>query len=420
MNRASLLNSLDRVLRPLRPAVRSYIDQAAGSSVIGWVYDAEHPDQRLTVDAYFGPKLVGSVVADHLRPDLVRAGIGDGRYGFSFQLQRRDLGASPIDIQLKVRETGNLLKFRYQEKLRLDPSVFLNLIAADIVNNCNLRCPFCVVDYSTITKTELMSEETFVSLLRLIRSVPEAGFMLSCLHEPTLHPRLNDFIELIPRDCRNKVWFTTNLARPLTEAVFKGWAHSGLHHINISFDSMNPELFAVLRKFGRYSVFEANLNRLSKVFRSVPGAPKLRYITMAFKSNLEEIPRMVEHSNVHWLSSENEVRFTYNVAHITDEFRKEHYLHREDWAGLTARLKQLPYPYVIAYPPDDGYEETIHPSANYFDLTQIAKPETKPVFADPLTLRARPDGTLMVANQESQFGVNIRSLEDPITFFRKL
>ena len=129
---------------------------------------------------------------------------------------------------------------------------------------------------------------------------------------------------------------------------------------------------------------------------------------------------MVEHSSVHWLSSENEVRFTYNVAHITDEFRKEHYLHREDWAGLTARLKELPYPYVIAYPPDDGYEETIHPSANYFDLTQIAKPETKPVFADPLTLRARPDGTLMVANQESQFGVNIRSLEDPVTFFRKL
>jgi hypothetical protein len=105
---------------------------------------------------------------------------------------------------LKVRETGSLFKFRYQEKLRLDPSVFLNLIAADIVNNCNLRCPFCVVDYRTITKTELMSEETFVSLFRLIRSVPEAGFMLSCLHEPTLHPRLNDFIELIPRDCRKQ------------------------------------------------------------------------------------------------------------------------------------------------------------------------------------------------------------------------
>jgi molybdenum cofactor biosynthesis enzyme MoaA len=320
---------------------------------------------------------------------------------------------------LKVRETGSFLKFRRKKQIRLDPTVFLNFIAADIVNNCNLRCPFCMVDYSAVTKTELMSEKTFVSLLRLIRSVPDGGFWLSCLHEPTLHPRLNDFIELIPRDCRNKVWFTTNLARPLSEKVFEGWARSGLHHINISLDTMNPELFAVLRKFGRYSVFEANLNLLAKVFKSAPRAPKLRYITVAFKSNLEELPRIVEHANLHWLSSENEIRHTYNMEHITDQFRKEQYLHREDWAGLTARLKQLPYPYVIDCPPEGGYEEIIQPSANYFDICRI-KPETKPVFVHPLSLRARPDGTLMIVRQESQFGANIHSLSDPVTFLREL
>jgi len=419
MNPASLLNSLGRVLLPLRPAINGYIDQAQHSTLNGWVSDLDHPDKRLNVDAYLGSKIVGSAVADQLRPDLARAGIGDGRYGFSCYLQPRELANSPIDIQLKVRETGSFLKFRRKKQIRLDPTVFLNFIAADIVNNCNLRCPFCMVDYSAVTKTELMSEETFVSLLRLIRSVPDGGFWLSCLHEPTLHPRLNDFIELIPRDCRNKVWFTTNLARPLSEKVFEGWARSGLHHINISLDTMNPELFSVLRKFGRYSVFEANLNLLAKVFKSVPRAPKLRYITVAFKSNLDEIPRIVEHANLHWLSSENEIRYTYNMEHITDQFRKEQYLHREDWAGLTARLKQLPYPYVIDCPPEGGYEEIIQPSANYFDISRI-KPETKPVFVHPLSLRARPDGTLMVVRQESQFGANIHSLSDPVTFLREL
>jgi molybdenum cofactor biosynthesis enzyme MoaA len=419
MNRAGLLNSLDRSLRPFRPAVSGYIDKAEHSTVMGWVWNSDHPDQRLTVDAYLGAKIVGSAVADQLRPDLASAGIGDGRHGFSCYVQPRGLANRPIDIQLKVRENGCFLKFHHQKNIRLDPTVFLNFIAADIVNNCNLRCPFCMVDYSAVTKTELMSEETFVSLLRLIRSVPEGGFWLSCLHEPTLHPRLNDFIELIPRDCRKKVWFTTNLARPLSEKVFEGWARSGLHHINISLDTMNPELFAVLRKFGRYNVFEANLNLLAKVFQSVPGAPKLRYITVAFKSNLAEIPRIVEHSSLHWLSSENEIRYTYNMEHITDQFRKEHYLDREDWPGLTARLNQLPYPYVIDCPPGDGYEEIIQPSANYFDIRRI-KPETKPVFVHPLSLRAQPDGTLLVVRQESQFGVNIRSLSDPVTFLREL
>jgi molybdenum cofactor biosynthesis enzyme MoaA len=419
MNRAGLLNSLDRSLRPFRPAVSGYIDKAEHSTVMGWVWNSDHPDQRLTVDAYLGAKIVGSAVADQLRPDLARAGIGDGRHGFSCYLQPRGLANRPIDIQLKVRETGSFLKLRHQKNIPLDPTVFLNFIAADIVNNCNLRCPFCMVDYSAVTKTELMTEETFVSLLRLIRAVPDGGFWLSCLHEPTLHPRLNDFIELIPRDCRNKVWFTTNLARPLSEKVFEGWARSGLHHINVSLDTMNPELFAVLRKFGRYNVFEANLNLLAKVFKAVPGAPKLRYITVAFKSNLEELPRIIEYSNLHWLSSENEIRYTYNVEHITDQFRKEHYLYREDWPGLTARLKQLPYPHVIDCPPGDGYEEIIQPSANYFDIRRI-KPESKPVFVHPLSLRARPDGTLLVVRQESQFGVNIRSLSDPVGFLREL
>lgn len=420
MNRTSLLGAVRQAVLPSASAAIGYIDTVEGLSLAGWVSDSQRSDRRLTVDAYFGEKLVGSAVADQLRTDLVTAGIGDGRHGFHCYVQPRGVGQHPFDIQLKVRETGTLLEFKNRTSVRLDPTVFLSFIAADIVNNCNLRCPFCLVDYSAVTSTELMSEETFLSLLRLIRSVPEAAFWLSCLHEPTLHPKLNHFIELIPRDCRNKVFFTTNLARPLSAEVFDGWAHSGLHHINISLDTMNPDLFAILRKFGRYRVFEANLNLLTSIFKTVPDAPKLRYITMAFKSNLEEIPHIVDYSNVHWLASENEIRFTYNVAHITDQFRKDQYLHREDWEHLTALLRPLPYPYVLVYPPDDGYEETIYVSANHFDLAQIQAPAVRPVFTHPLSLRARPDGTLMLANREREFGIKVGSLDDPAAFLREL
>ena len=64
-----------------------------------------------------------------------------------------------------------------------------------------------------------MTEQTFRALIRLAPAVPDGGFWLSCLHAPTLHPMLGDFIELIPQAFRKKFWFTTNLTRPLCAAA---------------------------------------------------------------------------------------------------------------------------------------------------------------------------------------------------------
>ena len=154
----------------------------------------------------------------------------------------------------------------------VEPPVF-EYIAADIVNNCNLRCPFCLVDYDQVRKTELMDEPTFRALLRLAPAVPEAGFWLSCLHEPTLHPRLAEYLGWIPVEQRRKFWFTTNLARPLPDSLIEAIARSGIHHVNVSLDTFDEPLFAILRKHGRLSVFRNNLERLIEQLRRTPGAP---------------------------------------------------------------------------------------------------------------------------------------------------
>jgi hypothetical protein len=266
-----------------------------------------------------------------------------------------------------------------------------------------------------------MTEQTFEKLLVLMRAVPDGGFWLSCLHEPTLHPKLERFIALIPPEHRKKAWFTTNLAKPLQEAQFEAWAQSGLHHINISFDTLNPELFALIRKFGRYEIFEKNLNTLARVFRSYPDAPRLRYITMALKCNLEEIPRIIERTHVDWRSSENEIRYTYNCEHFTDEFRKEYFLTRQDWDRLSALLRPVHYHHTVAYPEMDDYFERIVPSANFFQLGKLGRdgqPKEPPRLPRPLRLRFRPDGTLAVVGMESAFQCNINDLPDPCAFFR--
>jgi hypothetical protein len=396
---------------------RGYVDLALGTFVSGWAVDASNFDRVVDVEVLIDGKVVALVPANRYRSDLLHAGFGNGRHSFEAVLPQ--LRGSLVDVRARIFGSQHFLTCGSTEdvrSLRLDTRVFLRLLAADIVNNCNLRCPFCLVDYSGVKKTELMSKDTFLRMIPLMYTVPEGSFWLSCLHEPTLNPELAEFLHLVPQDCRKKISFTTNMARKLPESEFHGWASSGIHHINISMDTMNPDLFAVLRKNGRYHIFEENLQAMARIFPQYSDAPQIRYITMAFRSNLEEIPKIVEATHTKYLSTHNEIRYTYNVQHITDDFRREHYLRKEDWAVLDAKLKHLPYPHAICFP-EDGYEKIIEPAANYFDIENaVGPPRTLKL---PLSVRGRHDGTLIVVDHE-RFRVNVNSSEDPLAYLRAI
>ena len=400
-------------------AIAGHVDGVDGTNaIVGWALDLSAPGRRLVVECIREGRVLATAVADLPRADLRQTGLGDGHGGFRLEPPLDALtGADAGDIRVRVQGARTWLgtaPLQFQRD-------FLWLVAADIVDNCNLRCPFCVYDYSSVTKTHLMTETTFRKLVALARVVPAGQFYISCLHEPTLHPRLNDLLAMIPEDVRGKVFFTTNLARPLKDADFEAWARSGLHHINVSLDTLVPERFAVLRKFGRLDVFTANLDRMAAVFRRTPGAPALRYITMAFKSNLDEIPGIVTVSRDRWLSTENTIRYTFNVAHITDEFRRREYLVPEDWASLTRRLEATGAPFVISHPPADGYEATIKPSQNFFeDRAEAADDQTRVTLTRPMGLRVASDGTVLVVDAERALRVNLNSLEDPVHFFLSL
>ncbi|MPY88564.1 MAG: radical SAM protein [Luteitalea sp.] len=416
--RIKLGSSPDRLLRlaHLRPQLAGHVDRVEAGTLIGWAADLAHPGRRVAVECCHNGRPVASAVANEFRQDVEAAGIGDGVHGFTCVLPDDCADIPNLRISVRVRGTQTALPHHESYDVAVDMREFLWFIATDIVNNCNLRCPFCVVDYSAVKATQLMTEGTYRSLLRLIQCVPDGNFYLSCLHEPTLHPRLNQFLELIPVDARKKAFFTTNLARPLKEADFHAWAHSGLHHINVSLDTLDADRFAVLRKFGRLDAFRRNLNLLAEVFRRTPGAPLLRYITMAFRSNFEEIPEIVRYSREHWLASENEIRYTFNVAHITDDFRRQEYLHKEDWEVLTERLHRSGYPVRISYPPEDDEQKI--PAQNYYEFQEPTGDPSYMRLFKPLGLRARPDGTILVGGAEDALRVNITALKDPVRFFR--
>jgi MoaA/NifB/PqqE/SkfB family radical SAM enzyme len=383
-------------------------------TLAGWAYNHRSPEERVAVHVFLNGRFVYEAVADRHREDLSRAGYGDGCHGFDIPMfSVPGLARAGGVIEVRVQGSEHALSFQglTQHAFAKQPS--FGLIASDVVNNCNLRCPFCLVDYSRIKSTETMTEEVFLKMTDLAEMTRDGQFILSCLHEPTLHPQLARLVSILPKGQKQKFAFTTNLAKPLRDDMFEAWAGSGIDHINISLDTFDADLFAILRKFGRLKVFEENLNRLVRVFAQHPSPPRLRYITMAFKSNMREIPDLIRKTSETYHSSEHEIRFTINMQHIRDDFRKAEYLVKDDWDWLTENLAPLPHPYLISYPhPGHENPDVVFPSANY-QIKTSGKEWYGGRVAMPMTIRIRVDGALLVVGHEDHWTVNIKDLDDP-------
>ncbi len=69
--------------------VRGLVDNATADRLYGWAWDAAHPGFRVKVELRLAGEVVATTMADTLRPDLAKHGIGDGRHAFEFTLLRK-------------------------------------------------------------------------------------------------------------------------------------------------------------------------------------------------------------------------------------------------------------------------------------------------------------------------------------------
>src|SRR5262249_12786964 len=179
-------------------------------------------------------------------------------------------------------------------------------------------------------------------------------------------------------------------------------------------------LFPILRKHGRLNVFLQNLGRLVAAFERSDRSPAIRYITMAYRSNMGEIPDLIRWMNERGRASEIEIRYTFNTSNISNDFKRVHFLNQEDGHKHRSRLQSLPYTNWALHEPPHGYDpDTPTRPANWFErVPMIPPPHT--FFPRPLRLRARPDGRLHLCDSEDVFAVNVNELDDPIRFFTNL
>jgi MoaA/NifB/PqqE/SkfB family radical SAM enzyme len=289
-------------------------------------------------------------------------------------------------------------------------------IAADITGNCNLRCPFCINDFSVIKDNPIMTETTFEKILSMVPLISGCNFYISCHFEPSIHNRLLDFLEKIPSKYRKHIFFTTNLCNKISDQDIQRLSCINIHHINISIDTLNPTLFEQLRKSAKFEIFHHNLQRLVTAFSNAPNPPLIHYMTVALQPNLEGIPQLVETCAEKYLAYTHEVRHIYEVPHLGNQWKQEHLLSNSDWENLQEFAHKYPYS-VSVVPPADNY----FPSD---DQPYSRKPENSPATDSPPASPPQPMGLVIRADGSvypyghPEAGYNINDVDDPVHFFK--
>lgn len=301
-------------------------------------------------------------------------------------------------------------------KKRLSPLAY-EFVAADITSNCNLRCPFCINDFSRVRGNTLMEEATFEKLLTLIPLVNGCNFFISCLFEPSIHPSFISFLEKIPPKYRNKVYFTTNLSRKLSRRDFQRFSHVNIHHINISIDSLRQDTFEKLRQKANFEVFIDNLRCLKEVFSGAARPPRLRYTTMALKPNLDEIPNLVETCAQKYLAYTHEIRHVYPVPHLSSQWKQDNLISNHDWQQLRVFAEETPYNCEVVPPPPVYYPEDDQPYSR--KSTEASSNDSDSTANSlPLGLNVQSDGTVSLYGRPD-IRYKLEDLEEPGKFFKK-
>jgi len=125
----------------------------------------------------------------------------------------------------------------------------IHYLRISLTDHCNLRCVYCMPEDMTFRpNAELMQDD---EIMKLVRLFADLGFDKIRLTggEPTVRARIVDLVRGIAQTPGVKtLTMTTNgvllgkLAEPLAEA--------GLQRVNISIDTLNPEKFKRLTRWG--------------------------------------------------------------------------------------------------------------------------------------------------------------------------
>ncbi len=125
----------------------------------------------------------------------------------------------------------------------------INYLRISLTDRCNLRCVYCMPEDMTFRpRAELMQDD---EVLRLVHIFADLGFHKFRLTggEPTVRANVVDLVrEMAATPGVEKVAMTTNGL--LLDRLAQPMAAAGLKRVNISIDTLNPDKFKKLTRWG--------------------------------------------------------------------------------------------------------------------------------------------------------------------------
>jgi hypothetical protein len=87
-----------------------FLDEVSCEVVRGWAWDPSKPDAPLTVELYDGNRLLKTLAADQLRPDLKDLGKGNGKHMFREATPKEFFDGRPHSIRAVIKGSTFELK----------------------------------------------------------------------------------------------------------------------------------------------------------------------------------------------------------------------------------------------------------------------------------------------------------------------
>lgn len=284
------------------------------------------------------------------------------------------------------------------------------MVTMDASTLCNARCVFCFNEWDQIPKQQ-MSIETFEKITQLFPMIPEHGFYLSCLYEPTVSNHFFDFLKRIPKEHAERVFFTTNLVRKLTYKELWAMAYANVSHINISLETYRTETYQKLTGV-RQSFFYENLKKLSRLCRM--SRKRIRIITMLLNSNYDEVEELVKRVHHEVAPFEHEIRtpFLKKTDGSFHPIAVDELLTKREVEDMQARLQGLGYDNFLfgLTSNKESYQEE---KERMSELTSKVGGTDKREVS--LSVRIEPDGLVHFGGTKIYF--NINEIEDVPHFF---
>ena len=195
-------------------------------------------------------------------------------------------------------------KRSHRQKLAACP--LPGIVAVELTNTCNLSCAKCPLIRSSREKG-FIGDELFKKILRDIESAgTPTEIALSGSGEPTLHPRLVDYVKAA-RSIPNigVIGFATNgveLNPPLSQELLD----AGLTRLKASLDTDDSETYRRLNGRDVYWQAEENFIQFCEVNKSTGNRCKVTLKATLYKNDLSLAKRLKEK----WAQHVDQVRIT--------------------------------------------------------------------------------------------------------------